>query len=294
MIERLVQRLRMISQLVIQLNDNSNNDDASVDENMLEQMDPDNDGFNILFEEAEKLNKNMNILHFIRKYILADSSRLFNNGLNTLIEATNSSNTLPQNLPTNWDCSLHDKNLLIAVEENGFSFLNNLSGNSNYGFEEIVISCDDAVSRINFLCEFLRDFSTGHKTKKKRDNMITLSNIIQSSEPQPTTKRKTSRLTIQRDEEGNIIYPLIINSSLQILNLGKIENEKSAYHTEKNLFPVGYKAIREHASMNKLGERALYTCEILDGGTKPLYKLTPHEDEENPILKESSTGCWVI
>lgn len=294
MIERLVQRLRMISQLVIQLNDNSNNDDASVDENMLEQMDPDNDGFNILFEEAEKLNKNMNILHFIRKYILADSSRLFNNGLNTLIEATNSSNTLPQNLPTNWDCSLHDKNLLIAVEENGFSFLNNLSGNSNYGFEEIVISYDDAVSRINFLCEFLRDFSTGHKTKKKRDNMITLSNIIQSSEPQPTTKRKTSRLTIQRDEEGNIIYPLIINSSLQILNLGKIENEKSAYHTEKNLFPVGYKAIREHASMNKLGERALYTCEILDGGTKPLYKLTPHEDEENPILKESSTGCWVI
>jgi hypothetical protein len=293
MIERLVQRLRMISQLVIQLNDNSNNDDASVDENMLEQMDPDNDGFNILFEEAEKLNKNMNILHFIRKYILADSSRLFNNGLNSLIEATNSANTLPQNLLTNWDCSLHDKNLLIAVEENGFAFLNNISGNSNYGFEDIVISYDDAVTRINFLCEFLRDFSTGHKTKKKRDNLITMSNIVQSSEPQPIVKKKTSRLNIQRDEEGNIIYPIIINSSLQILNLGKIEWEKSSYHTEKNLFPIGYKAVREHASMNKLGERALYTCEILDGGTKPLYKLTPHEDEENPILKESSTGCWV-
>jgi hypothetical protein len=293
MIERLVQRLRMISQLVIQLNDNSNNDDASVDENMLEQMDPDNDGFNILFEEAEKLNKNMNILHFIRKYILADSSRLFNNGLNSLIEATNSANKLPQNLIPNWDCSLHDKNLLIAVEENGFAFLNNISGNSNYGFEDIVISYDDAVTRINFLCEFLRDFSTGNKTKKKRDNLITMSNIVQSSEPQPIVKKKTSRLNIQRDEEGNIIYPIIINSSLQILNLGKIEWEKSSYHTEKNLFPIGYKAVREHASMNKLGERALYTCEILDGGTKPLYKLTPHEDEENPILKESSTGCWV-
>jgi hypothetical protein len=199
-------------------------------------------------------------------------------------------------MPSDWDCAIHDKNLIRAVEENGFSFLNSISNNADYGFDKITISFDDANTRVNFLCEFFRDFSTGNKSKKKKD-VISLMNSLLAQEVNiaaPIQKKKTSRLNINRDEEGNILYPIVINSSLQILNLGRIEFEKSAYHTEKNLFPIGYKAVREHASMTRLGERALYTCEILDAGTKPLYKLTPHEDEDNPIIKESSTGCWVI
>ena len=45
--------------------------------------------------------------------------------------------------------------------------------------------------------------------------------------------------------------------------------------------------------MFKLGERALYTCEILDGGLKPQYKLISNEDPDNPIIRDSSTGCWI-
>lgn len=41
------------------------------------------------------------------------------------------------------------------------------------------------------------------------------------------------------------------------------------------------------------GQKADYTCEILDGGEKPLYRVTSSEDPENPIVKDSSTGCWV-
>lgn len=41
------------------------------------------------------------------------------------------------------------------------------------------------------------------------------------------------------------------------------------------------------------GERCQYLCEILDGGSKPLYKVTPLDDIENPIVKDSSTGCWI-
>ena len=44
--------------------------------------------------------------------------------------------------------------------------------------------------------------------------------------------------------------------------------------------------------MFNLGQRAKYTCEILDGGTKPKYQLTSSEDPNNPIIKESSTACW--
>jgi len=31
----------------------------------------------------------------------------------------------------------------------------------------------------------------------------------------------------------------------------------------------------------------------LDGGAKPQYKVTPLDDEENSIIRDSSTGCWI-
>jgi len=45
--------------------------------------------------------------------------------------------------------------------------------------------------------------------------------------------------------------------------------------------------------MFKKGFKAQYTCEILDGGDKPIYKVTSSEDPDNPIIRDSSTGCWV-
>jgi hypothetical protein len=284
LIERLIQRLRMISQLVIQLNDNN---EASVDDNLLDQMDPDEDGFNISFEDAEKLNRNMNILHFIRKHILSRGGKLFNNGLNHLIETTNKNvEGNANNLPLNWNCTTHDIALLRSVNENGLSFLNFLSNNKEYNFENVFISPEDALNRLSYLCEFFREILTGSKNKKKKETHHNVSEFI-------IKPRKSNKLVINKDEDGNIIYPIVINSSLQILNLGTVEYQRSNFHTEKNLFPIGFKSIREHSSMLKLGERALYICEILDGGNKPIYKLTPHEDPENPIVKESSTGCWV-
>jgi hypothetical protein len=78
-----------------------------------------------------------------------------------------------------------------------------------------------------------------------------------------------------------------------MLDLGAIECERPLYHTEKNLFPIGYKSLREHNSQLTLGHRCLYTCEILDGGAKPQFRVTPGDDPENPIVRDSSTGCWV-
>lgn len=332
---------------------------------MNEQMDPDNDGFNISLEDAEKLNKNMNILHFIRKYILSNNAKLFQNGLQSLIEASinsidNYCNTSPFSgiLPDNWKCAEHDKGILNAVADNGLNYLNQISNNPNYNFDKIEISFVDALDRVNYLCEFFRDFTSGNKNKKRNiffnnqnnlnlslnetltknpiennqsqfiglnqnqsqihiqtqsqskkineesiktpiDNTNIPETISQNKLTQATNKtidyrRKTNKLIVNKDEKGDIIYPILINSSLQILNLGEINYDKISFHSEKNLFPIGFKSIREHSSMFKLGERTQYVCEILNGGNKPLYKITPMNDPENPIIKESSTGCWVI
>ena len=106
-------------------------------------------------------------------------------------------------------------------------------------------------------------------------------------------RAKMGKNLIKRDGEGNILYPIIINNSLRIENLGEIDYKRSLYHTEKNLFPIGFRSIREHQSVTNPGERCQYACEILDGGPKPLYKVTPLNDPESSILKDSSTGCWI-
>lgn len=52
--------------------------------------------------------------------------------------------------------------------------------------------------------------------------------------------------------------------------------------------------MRNYASMFYQGQRADYTCEILEGGDgRPIYRVTSSEDPENPIVRDSSTGCWV-
>jgi hypothetical protein len=106
-------------------------------------------------------------------------------------------------------------------------------------------------------------------------------------------QRKKPKFEINRDEHGKIIFPIQINSSLQLLATGEI-NILPAYHSEHNLFPVGFKSIRTHPSMFKKGVRCEYTNEILEGAEgKPSYRVTSEEDTENPIIRESSTGCWV-
>lgn len=48
-----------------------------------------------------------------------------------------------------------------------------------------------------------------------------------------------------------------------------------------------------HASMFTKGIRCNYTCEILEGDGKPIYKVTSEEEPHRPITRDSSTGCWV-
>lgn len=95
------------------------------------------------------------------------------------------------------------------------------------------------------------------------------------------------------DSDGNIKFPIVVNQSLKILDLGYIDPNRSHYHTEKNIFPIGYKSVRTHGSVYSIGGKADYTCEILDGGDKPSFRVTSSEDPDKPIIKESTSGCWL-
>jgi hypothetical protein len=67
---------------------------------------------------------------------------------------------------------------------------------------------------------------------------------------------------LNRDKLGNIVFPLTINPSLKLVAIGRISTLPS-YHSEHNLFPIGFISVRTHASMITKGARANYTCEII-------------------------------
>ena len=68
-------------------------------------------------------------------------------------------------------------------------------------------------------------------------------------------KKTIPKVNVDRDDNGNIKYPIIISPTLQILNLGVIEWERPNYHSEKNFFPIGFKSLREYTSMYKINSR---------------------------------------
>ena len=100
-------------------------------------------------------------------------------------------------------------------------------------------------------------------------------------------------IKVDRDEEGHIVYPIIVTPTLRILNLGVVEYMRPAFHSARNLFPIGFKSVREYTSMFYPNKRCEYMCEILDGGNEPLFKVTASDDPSNPMIKASSSGVWI-
>lgn len=106
----------------------------------------------------------------------------------------------------------------------------------------------------------------------------------------PNQKHK---LKIEYDDYGLIKYPIIVTGSLKILDLGVVEFERPSFHSAANIFPIGFKSLREHSSCIHVGGRASYTCEILDGFKKPIFKVTSSEFPDQPIIRDSASGCWL-
>ena len=97
-------------------------------------------------------------------------------------------------------------------------------------------------------------------------------------------KRKFTKVNVECDSEGNVIYPIVITPTLSILSLGVVDWERPAYHSEKNIFPIGFKSLRKGTSMTVAHKQDEYLCEIMDGGNKPLFKVTCSSDPHKPFI----------
>ncbi|OMJ79463.1 hypothetical protein SteCoe_20519 [Stentor coeruleus] len=291
--ERMVQHLRMLAQHTL------NPEEGETDVK-------DADGYRMSIEDAENLQNSLNKLQFIRKHILKNGSEFFNSELQELDLFTkkNSESDEPW-AKDSWKCDIHDRGLLNAVADNGLTFLSQISNNIQYSFINVDISGEQALSRVHQLCEFFRNISNMQKNTKKTDSKkkkapeeLSYDENGQIKQNSVIKKIKTSKFTVPKDSDGSIIYPIVINNSLTILNLGFIDLTRPNYQSGRNIFPIGFKSIREHSSIFHAKERIEYLCEILDGGPKPLFRVTPMQDrvtlDEHAIVRDSCTGCWIV
>ncbi|XP_053676065.1 transforming growth factor beta regulator 1 [Anopheles nili] len=93
--------------------------------------------------------------------------------------------------------------------------------------------------------------------------------------------------SIALDQSGHPTYPIVVGG-FTILNLGEIAPERSAYHTECTIYPIGYTATRPYGHYKDPEKRCIYTCRVLDDGERPRFEIVPESpDPTAPVAGEA-------
>ncbi|ORY50877.1 FYRN-domain-containing protein [Rhizoclosmatium globosum] len=93
------------------------------------------------------------------------------------------------------------------------------------------------------------------------------------------------------DDSGRPILPLT-TGVMTIVALGEVVFDRPAYHTERYIYPVGFKSVRSFMSILDPEKVVNYTCEVQDGGDAPKFVVTPEDCPDKAISAISLTGAW--
>ncbi|KAI8618141.1 F/Y-rich N-terminus-domain-containing protein [Chytriomyces sp. MP71] len=90
---------------------------------------------------------------------------------------------------------------------------------------------------------------------------------------------------------GGPILPLTAGA-ITVLALGEIVHDRPAFHSERYIYPLGYKAVKVYHSMVDATRTVNYSCEVMDGGEGPRFVVTPEDCPERSVSAISTTGAW--
>ncbi|KAG6557687.1 hypothetical protein Mapa_000452 [Marchantia paleacea] len=100
---------------------------------------------------------------------------------------------------------------------------------------------------------------------------------------------------IERDEQGYPLLPLQLTETLTLVDLGVVDPENPrVFHRDPFVYPLGYVAERDYASMVNPSDTTVYTCSILDGHDGPVFQVTPADVPELTVQKGSAQGVWTV
>ncbi|KAL9651515.1 hypothetical protein ABK040_001461 [Willaertia magna] len=135
------------------------------------------------------------------------------------------------------------------------------------------------------------------KTKDTISNTLEVPSEQQNDSSSSTTKKRRSKKNSGNEKEVDPNLPPeqqlpMKAGSSTVIELGTIEYERTSYHNERYIFPIGYKSERSYSSYLTPPEKVIYTCEILDGGEGPLFQVTASDDPDTHWTGTSPTGAW--
>ncbi|KAF5842507.1 hypothetical protein DUNSADRAFT_6751, partial [Dunaliella salina] len=101
----------------------------------------------------------------------------------------------------------------------------------------------------------------------------------------------------RRDKDGPLQFPWRVSSSLTVLDLGQIEWLRPAFHTERHIFPLNFRAVCTMSSPASGGQAAPHVLEITKAanGISPLFRISvqlslPGVREPTAVAEGSTPG----
>jgi len=96
---------------------------------------------------------------------------------------------------------------------------------------------------------------------------------------------------IPRDGTGAFIVPVQVGI-FTILSLGEVDYRRPSFHTNRYIYPIGFKVQRYYKSTVHKNVQACYTLTILDAAQGPKFEIYADDRPGEPFTSETSSGAW--
>ncbi|GAB5593091.1 hypothetical protein Unana1_07991 [Umbelopsis nana] len=109
----------------------------------------------------------------------------------------------------------------------------------------------------------------------------------------PPNNDVRSVVDVAKDKNGNYILPVEVDS-WTVYDLGRVVWDRPAFHNQRYIYPVGYRVKKWYRSMVDPLNDTQYSCEILDGGKEPIFRLQADDNMDEVFTGPTCTTVWTI
>jgi chromodomain-helicase-DNA-binding protein 7 len=95
--------------------------------------------------------------------------------------------------------------------------------------------------------------------------------------------------------DGDVHLPLEIRPNCELLDLGRVITDRPHFHTERYIYPAGYKCTRSFWSTQHINDRVIWVSEIVDnGGPRPVFRVYMEENPRVSFEGLTTSQPWVL
>ncbi|GAB0496128.1 hypothetical protein MMPV_007438 [Pyropia vietnamensis] len=165
-----------------------------------------------------------------------------------------------------------------------------------YAFDSPIsgfVSAVDIHGNIINAVEAALDPSTSHGANDANIRELRYRQALLGKAPRALNEPKQSMVhRVLRNHDGTPKMPLQLGV-LTIESLGVIEYQRPGFHTERTLYPIGYRSLRNYLSLAHPDQQCNYVCEVVDvGDATPKFRVTCTDDTSISFLGESPSAAW--